>query len=429
MSFGKTSFTRKVSLYFALASLLLVLGLSLEDWQLASMVLPIACLFFFANFWGLPEKVDIVVGHRVSPGDSFGDEDITDEISITNHSNSSLENIEIVEQLPGSIKLEKGADRILVRLVAGETVSLQLDFKSPIRGRYLIGPLITRVRDPFGFYLTEKRSEIEVLSVMPRPEHVRGAELRPRHLGAWPGMIHARIRGPGTEFYSMRDYVYGDDPKRINWKASAKHGHLILNEMEAERVTDVMIVLDTDVSFYERSEANLFERGVRAAASMASLLLRQGNRVGLILQGTERGVATPGFGKRHERNILYLLAAARPGRAILSTSYVMNLLARLMLPAMAQVVIVSPLLDVTLVDGIRRLATAGYSVLVLSPSPRQPSSFESEQEEIAYRVLMLERSNTFLALEKVCTVVHWPEGVPLSTVLREVKRPRLMARL
>src|SRR5438094_5622922 len=134
--------------------------------------------------------------------------------------------------------------------------------------------------------------------------------------------------------------------------------------MEAERVTDVMIVLDTDVSFYETTEAELFERGVRAAASMASLLLRQGNRVGLILQGEERGVVSPAFGKKHERNILFLLAAAKPGRALLSTNYVITLLARLMLPAKAQVLIISPLLDTVIVGGVRLVVSSGYSILV-----------------------------------------------------------------
>lgn len=422
-------FTRKVSLYFALAAILLVLGLFLEDFQLASLVLPLASLFFFANFWGLPEKVELGTSHQVDPADSFGDEDITVVVNVSNKTGTRLGNVEVEEYLPSMIKLEKGTSRALTQLNASEKAELHLEFRSPIRGHYNIGPLVVRIRDPFGFYLVEQRSREEILSVMPRPERVRGAELRPRHLGPWPGIIHARIRGPGTEFYSMRDYVSGDDPKRINWKASAKHGNLILNEMEAERVTDVMIVLDTDVSFYESEEAELFERGVRAAASMASLLLKQGNRVGLILQGTERGVIQPRFGKRHERNILFLLAAAKPGRAMLSTSYVMTLLARLMLPAMAQIVIISPLLDSSLITGIRELAATSYSVLVVSPSLRLPSRFESENEEIAFRLLMLERSNTLLALEKVCTVAQWPAGVPLSTVLREVKHPRLTIRV
>lgn len=421
-------FTRKVSFYFGLASVLLVLGLLLEDWQLASMVLLVASLFFLANFWGLPEKIEFDMGHRLDPADSFGDEDISVKFKVSNNTGFPLRNVEVEEILPEIIKPKKGARHVLTRLSPRETAELSLEFRSPIRGRYKIGPLYVRVRDPFGFYLNERQKDADVLSIMPKPERVRGAELRPRHLGLWPGVTHARIRGPGTEFYSMRGYVGGDDPKRINWKASAKHASLIVNETEAERVTDIMVVLDTDVTFYEQGETELFERGVRAAASIASLLLTQGNRVGMILQGAERGVVPPAFGKRHERNILSLLATAKPGRALLSTSYVMTVLAHLMLPAMAQIVLVSPLLDSSLVNGIRSLAMSGYSVLVISPTPTTPTRFESEQEEIAFRVLMLERSNTLLALEKVCTIAQWPLGISLSTVLKEVRRPRLAIR-
>jgi len=421
-------FTRKASLYFGLAAVVLILGLLLQDWQLAAMVLPLASLFFLANFWGLPEKIELVINHQITPTDSFGDENVSVQITVSNRTGDQLGNVEVNEHLPVEAKLESGASRVLTRLGGGEKIELVLEFPSPIRGHYWVGPLVARVQDPFGFYLVEKRSEVEVLSIMPRPEPIRGAMLRPRHLGPWPGTIPARTLGPGTEFYSMRDYVSGDDPKRVNWKTSAKHARLIVNEMEAERVTDVMIVLDTDVSFYETAEAELFERGVRAAASMASLL-RQGNRVGMILQGEERGVVSPRFGKRHERNILFLLAAAKPGRALLSTSYVVTLLARLLLPAKAQLVIISPLLDTGIVGGVRQLASSGYSILVLSPSPRAPTTFESEQEEIAYRMLMLERSNMLLALEKICTVTQWPASVPLSTVLSEVRPPRPMIRV
>jgi uncharacterized protein (DUF58 family) len=422
-------FTRKASLYFALAALVLIFGLLLQDWQLASMVLPLASLFFLANFWGLPEKVELKISHLVVPSDSFGDEDISVHIMVSNKTGDQLGNVEVNEHLPSGIKLESGASRVLTRLGARESVEMVLKFHSPIRGHYRIGPLVVRVQDPFGFYLVEERSEAEILSIMPRPERIRGAMLRPHHLGPWPGTIPARTLGPGTEFYSLRDYVAGDDPKRINWKTSAKHARLIVNEMEAERVTDVMIVLDTDVSYYEAGEPELFERGVTAAASMASLLLRQGNRVGMVLQGEERGAVSPRFGKRHERNILFLLAAAKPGRSLLSTSYVITLLARLMLPAKAQIVIISPLLDATIADGIRQLAATGYSILVLSPSPMAPARFKSEEEEIAYRILMLGRSNTLLALEKICTVSQWPAGVSLSTILSEVRPPRPIIRV
>jgi len=419
-------FTRKASAYFGLGALLLVLGLLLQDWQLAALVLPLASLFFLSNVWGLPESVKVRLSHQVIPSDSFGDEDIRVRIEILNETRSRLGNVEVHELIPDSIRIEKGAARVLFRMKPLEKLDVQLGFPSPIRGHYPVGPLVLRTWDPFGLYLVEATTDSEMLSIMPRPERIRGVELRPRHLGPWPGILPARTLGPGTEFYSMRGYVSGDDPKRINWKASARNRRLIVNETEAERVTDVMIVLDTDVTFYESAEAELFERGVRAAASLASLLLKQGNRVGMMLQGEERGIAAPAFGKRHERNILYLLAAAKPGRAVLPTDYVVALLAKLLLPARAQIVIISSLMDNTIVGGIRGLVTAGYSVLVLSPSPRGPVKFVSESEELAYGVLMLERANTLFGLEKICSVSQWPMGVPLSIVLSKVRRIRPM---
>jgi len=303
-------------------------------------------------------------------------------------------------------------------------LELSMECPNPGRGHHRVGPLTVHARDVFGLYLVERRLDPEIMAVMPRPERVRGTALRPRHVGPWSGTIPARTSGAGSEFYSLRGYVSGDDLKRINWKASARTNRLIVNETEAERTTDVMVVLDTDVTFFQSSEKELFERSVRAAASMSSLLLRQGNRVGLILQGEERGIVPPAFGKRQERRILYLLATAKPGRALISTSYVITLLARLMLPARAQLVIISPLLEPDITEGIRELVVAGYSVVVLSPLPMEPTGFQSEPEKLAYRITQLERANVLLSIMKMCTLIQWPPGVPLSKKLQEAKRLR-----
>lgn len=417
-------FTRKAIGYFFLASLLLMLALIFEDWQLAVLVLPLASLFFLTNAFGFPEKVDVELSRSIVPAETFGHEEIRVMGRVENRGDSPLENVEIQENLPSEISLKKGAYQIYVSLLPGEGVDLSMEFEDPRRGHYSIGPLKVRVRDAYGLYLSERRLAADTLAVMPRPEKIRGTELRPRHLGPWAGTIPSRASGVGTEFYSLRGYVPGDDLKRVNWKATAHANRLIVNEMEAERVTDVMVVLDTDVAFYEASEKELFEQSVTAAASMTSLLLRQGNRVGLILQGEERGIVPPGFGKRQERRILYLLAAAKPGGAIIPTSYVMNLLARLMLPSRAQMVIISPLLDQGITDGIGQLVTAGYSVTVLAPSAKDPETYKSEAERLGFSIARLERANVLLAIEKMCTLIQWPAGIPLSRRLREVRRIR-----
>jgi len=403
---------------------LLTVALLLNDLEIGVLILGLASLFFLSNVWGLPDKVDFKLDRKIIPDETFGDEDILVELRIRNLTRAAIGNLEIHEVLDDRIIPEKGTNITPASIGANDEAQVLFEFPSPPRANYQIGPMIVRARDPFGFYLTEKKLGAESLSVMPRPERIRGAQLRPRHVGPWPGVIPSRVLGIGTEFYSLREYVPGDDPKRINWKASARYNQLITNETEAERVTDIMIVLDTDVTFFGPTESELFERGVQAAASMASLLLKQGNRVGLVLQGGERGSIPAGFGKRHERRILYLLAAARPGRATVSTSYVMNLLARRMLPSRAQIVIISPLLDPEIKEGVRKLSAAGYSMLVLSPSPTLPSSFEQKTEEIAFKIIMLERSISLLELGRSSTVVDWPIGVPLSALMSKVRGPR-----
>jgi uncharacterized protein (DUF58 family) len=416
-------FTPKATLYFLMTVALLILALLLNDLEFGVLILGLASLFFFSNVWGLPEKIDLRLRRDILPAETFGDEDIRVESRIQNMTGATLGNLEIHEILDGRITPEKGASHAFASMGPSEELRFIFEFRSPPRANYEIGPLTARVRDSFGFYLAEKKIGPETLSVMPRPERMRGVQLRPRHVGPWPGAIPSRVLGLGTEFYSMREYTPGDDPKRINWKASARFNELIVNETEAERVTDVMVVLDTDVTFLGPTDSELFEREVQAAASFTRLLLRQGNRVGLVLQGGERGSIPAGFGKRHERRMLYLLAAAKPGRATVSTSYVMNLLARRMLPSRSQIVMISPLLDPEIKEGVRQLTIAGYNMLVLSPSPTPPASFLDQSEEIAFKLVMLERSISLLALERSSTVVDWPSGVPLSALMSKVRRP------
>jgi uncharacterized protein (DUF58 family) len=417
-------FTTKATAYFSAALSLFILALVLNDFQIGVLVLGLAALFFLSNTWGLPEKIELRLDRKVVPNETFGDEDIRVESCITNLTGTQLANIEVYEQHDPRIILSKGSDRTMASLGASQEMALTGEFTSPPRAIYRIGPLVAEVRDPLGFYLKVQKLPPESLSVMPRPENLGGVQLRPRHVGPWPGVVPSRILGNGTEFYSLREYVTGDDPKRINWKASAHYNMLIINEAEAEKVTDIMVVLDTDVTFFGQTGAELFEREVQAAASIVRALLRQGNRVGLVLQGGERGSIPAGFGKRHERRILYLLAAAKPGRATVSTNYVMNLLARRMLPPRAQIVVISPLLDPEMKEGISELTAAGYGMLILSPSPTKPSSFNSQTEEIAFKMIMLERSITLLSLERTASVVDWPNGIPLITMITKARRTR-----
>src|SRR5690606_27859789 len=59
------------------------------------------------------------------------------------------------------------------------------------------------------------------------------------------GMVVTRGRGQGSEFDSLREYVAGDDPRGIDWRASARRAHLVSKQWRPERDRRVLCVLDT----------------------------------------------------------------------------------------------------------------------------------------------------------------------------------------
>ncbi len=59
------------------------------------------------------------------------------------------------------------------------------------------------------------------------------------------GMVPVLIRGQGTEFDSLREYVIGDDVRSIDWRATARRADVVVRTWRPERDRRVVIVLDT----------------------------------------------------------------------------------------------------------------------------------------------------------------------------------------
>jgi uncharacterized protein (DUF58 family) len=59
------------------------------------------------------------------------------------------------------------------------------------------------------------------------------------------GMVPALVRGQGTEFDSLREYVVGDDVRSIDWRATARRADVVVRTWRPERDRRVVIVLDT----------------------------------------------------------------------------------------------------------------------------------------------------------------------------------------
>lgn len=151
------------------------------------------------------------------------------------------------------------------------------------RGSYKVGPLTAKWSDPFG--LTERRRvlaeefellvhpSIEPVSDRPLTRLWEDPPIRPPLSKPWP---------TGLEFYGMRNYVRGDDPRRIVWRAYQRTGELLIRESEQGITDKLTIVLDNDRETHSKGQiSESFETGVRVAASLADKHLREGYSVTL----------------------------------------------------------------------------------------------------------------------------------------------------
>jgi uncharacterized protein (DUF58 family) len=95
-------------------------------------------------------------------------------------------------------------------------------------------------------------------------------------------MRQARKRGIGTEFSELREYNIGDDPRSIDWKATARRNRPLIRVLEPEQEQTVIILLDrgrlmtANIQGYQR-----FDFGLNATLALALAATQRGDRVGV----------------------------------------------------------------------------------------------------------------------------------------------------
>lgn len=98
--------------------------------------------------------------------------------------------------------------------------------------------------------------------------------------------IHGRRRaGPGETFWQFRRFQSGEPARRVDWRRSARDDHLYVREKEWEAAHTVWIWLDRSASMYFGSNLGLarkIDRAIVLALAMTDLLIRGGERVGLV---------------------------------------------------------------------------------------------------------------------------------------------------
>ena len=277
-----------------------------------------------------------------------------------------LATVVLEEELPEALG---AAVRVPVPLLpSGQAVEHRYRFTARRRGVFQVGPLVAEWSDPFG--LTRKRAVLaaaETVIVHPAYEGVNDRVSsrewedppeRPPQSRPWPS---------GFEFYGMRDYVPGDDPRRINWLASARsHSadgseRYLVRESEQGITDRVRLLLDSDITHHAPgTDSETFERAVRVAASLGVKHLEDGLAVTLESNGARLAQALRGT--RNRIALLDRLAEVQPGKAPLS-----GCLDRLFLDPQRNThnVLITPHIDDGTARRIKVMLSRGTAMLVV----------------------------------------------------------------
>ncbi len=176
---------------------------------------------------------------------------------------------------------KKGVGQILTRPVFFPYISRQgsarqkVELAFPRRGIYRQDAFGIRTRFPFGFFEKTRQvdSQLEIV-VYPR---VAPTEHFYEVLPLLSGEMASHFRGRGHELHSLRDYLYSDSARFVDWKVTAKAGRLMVREFAREDERRVMLVLDPFIGppraelgeLAPAEHAERFERAVSMAACIA----------------------------------------------------------------------------------------------------------------------------------------------------------------
>ncbi|HEX7589584.1 MAG TPA: DUF58 domain-containing protein [Demequinaceae bacterium] len=123
----------------------------------------------------------------------------------------------------------------------------------------------------------------DVLRVLPEFRSRKHLATRLARLREIDGQTSVNLRGAGSEFDSLREYVVGDDVRTIDWRGTARRADVVVRTYRPERDRRVFILVDTSrLSAARVGDAPRLDASIEAALLLAALASRAGDRVQVV---------------------------------------------------------------------------------------------------------------------------------------------------
>lgn len=206
------------------------------------------------------------------------------DLRVDNHTGRRVR-VRVTDDLPPLLQRE-GDDVADVSVPAWREERVPYAVKALRRGDGEFGDLHLRVAGPLGLAWRQRTvGQADPVRVVPGILEVRRYRLLGlRNRLREAGFRAVRQRGEGGSFESLREYVRGDDPRTVDWKASARRGNLIVRQFQLERRQNVVIAIDAGRLMTQKvGERERLDYALTAALLLADVARVHDDAVGLLV--------------------------------------------------------------------------------------------------------------------------------------------------
>ena len=274
---------------------------------IAKVVFLVVVMFAFLDIFLLYSNKGIDMDRQAPAKLSNGDEN---EITINIKNNYPFTvKVEVLEDLPFQFQKR---DFSFSEKVSGSGESVKTYSLRPVqRGEYHFGGINAYVKTILGLIMRRFQfSQDVMIPVYPSIIQMKKYDffaISNRLVEV--GVKRLKRTGASMEFDQIRNYIVGDDYKKINWKATARKRNLMVNQYRDERSQHVYSVIDMGrIMKMPFNSMALLDYAVNAALAMSNIVIRREDRAGVITFSHDIGSFIPPDRKySHIFNILEVL--------------------------------------------------------------------------------------------------------------------------
>lgn len=280
-----SAFTRRGRIVIAAGVAMALSGWLFGIVELYCLAVATAVMAAGARLWIDLRRWDLQVSRVVRPARVVAGQEARVELAVGNPMGRPTPPVEARDPFEGG---QRWAHFAVAPVAPGEVRTSSYRLPSARRGVYRLGPLQLRLSDPLGLASSTRPTAAEsTLTVHPRHElvPVRGVSA---HRDYDRRLAHPLLGKGGTEFYMLREYVPGDDLRRVHWPTTARLDNLVIRQPESLRRGRLTVVADIRNHVVDDETVELV---LSATASLAVSGLRSGLEV--------RVVTTAGWDSGH----------------------------------------------------------------------------------------------------------------------------------